>query len=540
MLTGTPVILLREGTERATGKDALHENIAAARAVAESVRSTLGPRGMDKMMVDSLGDVVITNDGATILKTIEIQNPAGKMLAEVAKAQDQECGDGTKSSVILTGELLKRAEELLDERVHATLIVQGYRMAAEQAVKLLREIARPVRRSDTDLLKRIAMTSMMSKGVAGDRELLADLAVRAVDAAVEESGDRLVFDRKNVQIVKRNGEKISDSELLFGHVVQREPARQDMPKSVRNARIAILEAALEVKKTEFGSEIRITEPSQIQSFLDQEAKMLEVMANAVLAAGANVVLVEKGIADPVAQSLSKAGVYAVSRVPRKDLELIAKATGARLTDRAVDLSEAELGQAALVEERRFGEDRLTFLTGAPHARSVSLLIRGGTEHVVDEVERSIVDAISTVGLALEDGLVTTGAGAACAELALRLREYAGSVGGREQMAVRAFADALEIIPSTLAENAGMDTIGTLLELRRRHAEGDLHAGVDVLHGKVSDMREAAVEPLRVGLQILQGATETASMLLRIDDVISSKSSSPGGRGGHPKSRGIEE
>ena len=528
MLAGTPIILLKEGTERATGKDALRENIAAARAVSESIRSTLGPRGLDKMMVTGQGDVVITNDGATILKTMEIQNPAGKMLVEVAKAQDEECGDGTKSSVILTGELLKRAEELLDEKVHPTLIVQGYRIAAERAVKALKEIGRPVRRSDAALLRSIAMTAMMSKGVSGDRAQLADLAVRAVDAVLEERGGRLVFDKGDVQIIKRQGEQVADSELLEGHVVEHEPARKDMPKSVKEARIALLEAPLEIRKTEFGSEIRIQDPAQIQSFLDEEARMLMRMVDAIARSGATVVFVEKGIDDVAAQGLAKASIYAVPRVARKDHELLAKATGGRLVDRAQDLTSEDLGRAALVEERKIGTDHLTLVSGCPNARSVTLLLRGGTEHVVDEAARSVEDAIASVGLALEDGFVVTGAGATAVELARRIRDAAPSIGGREQMAVHAFADALEVLPTTLAENAGMATIDTLIDLRKRHALGEVDAGVDVLRRQVGDMREQAVEPIRVGQQVIEGATETAAMLLRIDDVIASKAASAGG------------
>ncbi len=533
MLTGTPVILLREGTERTTGQDALHENIAAARALADSLRSTLGPRGLDKMLVSSTGDVVITNDGATILKTIEIQNPASKMLAEVAKAQDQECGDGTKTSVILTGELLKHAEELLDERIHPTRIVEGYRIAAARAIRTLASIARPVNRSDTPLLRKIATTSMMSKGIAGDRELLADLAVRAVDAVLEARAGRLVCDKKNVQIVKRNGERVADSELVYGHVVEHERLRPDMPDRVAAARIALLEAPLEVKKPEFGAEIRISDPTKIQGFLDEEERFLLAMVEAVRASGANVLFVEKGIDDLAAEALARAGIYAVRQVARKDLELLARATGARLGDRAGGLEPGDLGRADLVEERTVGEGKVTIVSGAPAARSVTLLLRGGTAHVVDEAERSIEDAVATVAIALEDGEVVTGAGAAAAELAKDLRDFASSVPGREQMAVRAFADALETLPTILAENAGMGTIDTLLEIRRRHALGDVHAGVDVARGRVADMREEAVEPIRVGRQVLQGATETASMLLRIDEVIAAHPTSPDGPPGGP-------
>ncbi len=524
MLAGTPVILLREGTERAQGSEAQNEIIRAARAIADSVRSTLGPRGRDKMLVDSLGDVVITNDGATILKQMEIEHPAAKMLAEVAKAQDQECGDGTKTSVILTGELLHRAEELIAEKVHPTLIVRGYQIAAERALERLEAIARPVGPSDLELLRRIAMTSMISKGVGGYRVELADLAVRAVREVMDTRGTRPVFDRKNVQVVRRQGGDIRDTELIEGHIVEGAGVHSAMPKLVESAKIALFEAPLEVKKTEFNAEIRITESAQVESFLREEERMVQTMVEAIVRSGATVVFAEKGIDDLAAEHLARAGVLALRRVKRSDLELLARATGARLVARPVDIEPTDLGAAARVEERKIGDDRLTLITGCPHAKAVTILIRGGTTHVVEEVDRSLADAIMTVGTALEDGRVVTGAGAAAVELSQHLRDFAASVGGREQMAVEAFADALEIIPVTLAENAGMDTINTLIELRRLHKGGAMQAGVNVQEGTVSNMDEIAVEPIRVDRQILRGATETSTMLLRIDDVISAKRS----------------
>ena len=527
MLAGTPVILLREGTERAQGMDAQKEIIRAARAVADSIRSTLGPRGSDKMLVDSLGDVVITNDGATILQKMEIQHPAAKMLVEVAKAQDQECGDGTKTSVILVGELLRRAEELMEEKVHPTIITRGYQMAAEKALEVLRSIGRPVGLADTELLRRVAMTSMISKGVSGYRTDLATLAVRAVTEVIDERDGGFRFDRKNIQIVKRQGGDIPDSEVVEGHIVEQAAVHPDMPKLVTNARIALVEAAIEVKKTEFASEIRITEASQVQGFLDEEARMVQTMVDAIVRSGANVVFSEKGIDDVAAEHLAKAGVYAVRRTKRTDLELLARATGARLVARPVDIGSDDLGRSGRVEERKIGDDRLTVVTDCPHARAVTLLVRGGSQHVVDEVERSLEDAIMTVGIALEDGQLVTGAGAAAVELASRLREFAVTVGGREQMAVEAFANALEVIPLTLAENAGMDTIDALIELRRQHKAGDVHVGVNVLEGRISRMDDVAVEPLRVDRQVILSATEASVMLLRIDDVVSSRHAAPG-------------
>jgi archaeal chaperonin len=521
MLAGQPVILLREGTEQAKGVDAQKEILRAAQAVAESMRSTLGPRGRDKMMVDSLGDVVITNDGATILKQMEIQHPAGKMVAEVAKTQDQECGDGTKSSVILTGEFLLKAEELLDEKVHPTLIVQGFQIATTKALEYLETLGRPVTRADVDRLRTIAMTSMISKGVSSYREFLANLAVQAVTEVMDEREGTLRFDKKNIQLVKRQGGEIHDSELLDGHIVEQKAIHPDMPKWIDGARIAIFEAPIEVKKTEFSAEIKITEVGQMESFLKEEQQLIQSMVDAIVRSGANVVFTEKGVDDVAAEHLAKAGVYAARRVKHSDVELLARATGARLVARPIDLGPADLGKAARVEERKFGEDSLTLITGCPHAKAVTLLIRGGTPHVVDEVERSLTDAISTVGIALEDGKVVTGAGAIEIELSNRLREFAPSVGGREQMAVEAYATALEVIPATLAENAGMDVIDTLIELRRRHKTGDRNAGVNALAARVDDMATIAVEPLRVDRQVLLGATEAATMLLRIDNVISS-------------------
>ncbi len=532
MLAGTPVILLREGTERRTGRDAQRDSLRAARAVADLIRSTLGPRGMDKMLVGATGDVVITNDGATILKEMELEHPAAKMLAEVAKAQDQECGDGTKSCVILAGELLKQAEELLDEHIHPTLITRGFQLAAEKAVGFLGEMATRVERTDEAQLRRIAETAMFSKGVSGLREELAGLAVRAALEVLDESGGKPRFDRSHIQIVKRQGGDILDSELLEGHILEQEPVHSGMPRVVAGARIALVEGALEARKTEFSAEIRITEPAQVDAFLAEEARLVDAMVKAVQAAGANVLFTEKGIDDVAAEHLARAGIYAVRRAKRKDLELLARASGARLVTRPEDLEAADLGSAERVEDRKIGEDHLTLVTGCPHARAVALLLRGGTEHVLAEVERSMIDAISVVGIALEDRLVTTGAGAAAIDLSLKLRDFAASVGGREQMAVERFAQALEIIPSTLAENAGMDHVNTLIELRRQHKAGNTRAGVDVLHQRVADMDQVVVEPVRVGRQAIEGATEAVTMLLRIDDVIAAKrGAAPGGAAG---------
>ncbi len=533
MLAGQPVILLKEGTEREEGPSAQREILRAARAVADSLRSTLGPRGLDKMLISSVGDVVITNDGATILKEMEIQHPAGKMLAEVAKAQDQECGDGTKTSVILTGELLKNAEELLDEKIHPTVITQGYQIASEKALEFLDELARPVRITDQVLLHTVAMTSMYSKGVAGHAAFLSTLAVRAVTEVAEDRKGRYFFNKKNIQVLKRSGGDLSDSEVIEGHIVDQPAVRPDMPKTVDGARIALLEAAIEVKKTEFNAEIRITEASQMQSFLREEEQSLRTMVDAIVRAGANVVFCQQGIDDVGAEYLANAGIYAVRRAKKEDLELLARATGGRIVSRSVDITPTDLGSAARVEERKYGDDRVTAVTGCTHAKAVTLLVRAGAQHVADEGERSLIDAISTVGLAIEDGKVVTGAGATAVELSARLRNFAATVGGREQIAALAFASALEAIPATLAANAGMDITDTLIELRRRHHGGDIHAGIDVLGGRIADMSTVVIEPLRVNRQEILGATEAATMLLRIDDIFASRSTA-GGPAATPK------
>ncbi len=533
MLTGTPVILLREGSERVEKSEAQRAIIEAARAIADALRSTLGPRGLDKMLVDSMGDVIITNDGASIVQKMEVQHPAGKMLAEVAKATDQEVGDGTKTSVILTGELLRKAEDLMEEKLHPTVITRGYQIAAQRALEHLGTLGRPVDRTETDQLERIAMTSMISKGVAGYRAELAKLAVKAVTRVVDTTDGHVRFDRKNIQIVKRQGGEIHDSELLEGHVLEQETVHSAMPKRVDDARIALVTGGFETKKTEFSEEIKITAVNQIQSFLDEETRLLEAMVDAVRSAGANVVFTEKGIDDLAAEHLSRAGIYAVRRAKHSDLELLARATGAHLVARPIDLAPSDLGSAGRVEERKIGGDRLTLVSGSPKARAVALLVRGGAQHVVDEVERSLIDAIMTIGVALEDGRVVTGAGATAIELSQHLRDYASTVGGREQLAVDAFASALEVVPAALAENAGMDVIDTLIDLRRRHKGGDRHAGVNALEGKVADMDTIAVEPLRVSRQEIQAAAEAATMLLRIDDLIASKRTpaTPPGRPG---------
>jgi thermosome len=519
---GTPILVLKEGTTREKGKTAQNANITAAKAIADAVRSTLGPRGMDKMLVDSMGDVVITNDGVTILKEIDVEHPAAKMLVEVAKTQDQQCGDGTTTAVILAGELLKNAESLVDQNIHPTIIVSGYRLASNKACEILGKIAEKVGIKDKETQHKIAATAIMSKSAAASKDLLADIAVKAVNSVVEERDGKLIADTDNVQIVKKHGGSINDTELVEGVIIDKEVVHPGMPKRVENAKIALLDCALEIKKTEVDAKIEITDPKQLQAFLAEEENMLKRMVDKIKVSGANAVFCQKGIDDLAQHYLAKNNIYAVRRVKESDMKKLAKATGGKLVTRFEDLTKQDLGNAKEVYEKKIGEDQLTFVTGCKEAKSVSILLRGGTEHVVDEMERSIHDALSVVSCALEDGKMITGAGAAATEIALELRDYASTVGGREQMAIESFADAIEVVPRTLAENAGMDPIDILIELRKAHKEGKKTVGVDVLANKISDMKGIVIEPIRVGRQAILSATDAAVMILRIDDVIASK------------------
>ncbi|MCJ2554769.1 MAG: TCP-1/cpn60 chaperonin family protein [Candidatus Thermoplasmatota archaeon] len=532
---GTPILVLKEGTRRDRGKGAQFSNIAAAKAVADAVRSTLGPRGMDKMLVDSLGDVVITNDGVTILKEIDIEHPAAKMLVEVAKTQDEESGDGTTTAVILAGELLKRAEDLIEQNVHPTVIAQGYRMAADTAVETLRGVAKDVDHKDTKRLSEIAQTSMISKSASAHRAHLADVAVRAVRAVAERVGDRWEVDDDNIQVTKKQGGSISDTEVVDGIIVDKERVHPGMPRRVDNAKIALVDTALEVKKTEFDARIEISDPAQLQAFLQEEENMLRTMVDQIKASGANVLFAQKGIDDLAQHFLAKEGVFAVRRVKKSDMEKLAKATGGRVVTKLDELAKDDLGKAKQVYEKKIGDDTMSFVTGAKNPKAVSILVRGGTEHVVDEVERSIEDATSVVAGAIEDGKFVTGGGSSAMEVSLALREYAPSVGGREQMAIEAFADAVEVLPRTLAENAGLDPIDTLIDLRKAHKKGKVHAGVNVFTGKITDMlAQKVLEPIGVGTQAIISATDASVMILRIDDVIAAKTGGapmpPGGEG----------
>jgi len=527
-----PILVLKEGTERETGRGAQKKNIEVAKAIADAVRTTLGPKGMDKMLVDSLGDIVITNDGATILKEIDVAHPVGKMMVEVAKVQDTEVGDGTTTAVVLSGELLHKAEDLLDQNVHPTIITNGYRIAAEKALELLPELG--IKVDSDELLKEIAMTAMTGKNVAEAKEYLADIAVKAVKAVAEEKDGKTVVNVDNIKVEKKQGGGIKDTELIDGVILDKEKVHPRMPKVVKDAKIALINTGFEVKKTEISAKIEITDPSQIQAFLDQEQEEIRKMVEKVKEVGANVVFCQKAIDDIAQHYMAKYGIYAVRRVKKSDMTKLAKATGAKIITNLDDLTPEDLGYAEIVEERKIGEDNMTFVRGCKNPKSVSILIRGGTEHVVDEAERALHDALKVVGVALEDGFAVAGGGAAEIELALRLREYAPSVGGREQLAIEAFADALEIIPRTLAENAGMDAIDIIMKLKAEHQKGNKHAGVDVIEGKISDMVEKKViEPMRVKKQAIESATEVATMILRIDDVIAAKRSETpkGGQGG---------
>jgi thermosome len=538
MMTGQqPIIILREGTTRETGKGAQANNITAARAISEAVKSTLGPKGMDKMLVDSMGDVVITNDGATILKEIDVEHPAAKMLVEVAKAQDESCGDGTTTAVVLTGELLKEAGELFEQNIHPTVINQGYQLAAKKAAEVLHKLAITIKADDTAVLKDIARTSMASKGANAEKDILAEIVVDAVMNVAEKRGTKTFVDLDNIQIQKKQGGGINSTEIIEGIILDKERVHEGMPVTVKKAKIALINMALEVRKTEVDARIQIQDPAQLQAFLDEEEGMIRKMVEKIIASGANVLVCQKGVDDIAQHFLAKAGVYTVRRAKKSDMEKLAKATGAKIVSNLDDLSKNDLGNAGIVEERKIGDDKMTFVTNCKNPKAVSILIRGSTEHVSDELERALHDALSVVKGAIEDGKITPGGGAAAIEIAMSLREYAPSVGGREQMAIEAFADAMEIIPKTLAENAGLDPIDMILEARNAHSKGKKHAGINVLEGKIDDMiKLKVVEPLRVSLQEILAASEAATMIIRIDDVIASKGggSPQGGMpGGYP-------
>jgi thermosome len=539
-LSGQPILILRENASRYIGRDAQRMNIQAARAIAEAVRTTLGPRGMDKMLVDNLGDVIITNDGVTILQEMDVEHPAAKMMVEIAKAQENEVGDGTTTAVMLAGELLKKAEEMLDQDVHPTVIAAGYRKAAEKAGKILDDMATKVSKDDDKILRRIAITSMSSKGSEMKGEKLADLCVQAVKQITEEENGKLVADIDNIKVEKKSGGSSADSELIKGIIIDKDVVHPGMPKRVEKAKIALLACALEVKETETDAEIRITDPQQLKAFLQEEERMLREMVDQIKKTGANVVICQKGIDDVAQHFLAKAGIMVARRVKESDMEKLVRATGGKEVTNLKDLTADDLGSAALVEERKVAGDEMIFIEGCKDPKAVSLLVRGGTEHVVDEVERAVHDSISVVSAAIEDGKIVAGGGAPETEVAKQLREYAETVGGREALAVKAFADALEIVPRTLAENAGLDPIDILVQLRADHGKPNgKDMGLDVFSGKVTNtMKLGIVEPLRVKTQAIKSASEAAEMILRIDDVIAAGKLERGGGGeGMPEGMG---
>jgi len=540
-LGGTPVLILKEGSERTRGKDAQSRNILAAKTIAAAVRSTLGPKGMDKMLVDSMGDVVITNDGATILREMDIEHPAAKMMVEIAKTQDDEVGDGTTSAVVIGGELLKKAEDLLEQEVHPTLIVAGYRLAAEKAYEILKELALDVTPDDTETLKKIATTSMTGKGAEVARELLTDLTVEAIRAIGEKGGK---IDTDHIKLEKKTGGSKEDTVLVKGMVIDKERVHPGMPKLVEDAKIALINSALEIEKTEVDAKIEITSPDQMKAFLDEEEKMLKSMVDKVKESGANVLFCQKGIDDLAQHYLAKEGIMAVRRVKESDMKKLASATGGKVLTTLEEIRPEDLGYAGTVEERKIGGEEMIFVENCKNPKSVSILLRGGTEHVVDELERGMNDALRVTACAVEDGKYVAGGGATEIELALKLRDYAATVGGREQLAIQAFADAVEVIPRSLAENAGLDPIDMLVALRSAHEAGNKYAGLDVYKGEPTDMLKAnVIEPLRIKTQALSSATESATMVLRIDDVIASspqKTPSGGGPQGGPGMEGMEE
>jgi len=520
-----PLIVLSEESQRTSGKDAQSMNITAGKAVAESVRTTLGPKGMDKMLVDSTGNVVVTNDGVTILDEMDIEHPAANMIVEVAQTQEDEVGDGTTTAVVIAGELLTKAEDLLDQDIHATILAQGYRQAAERAKEILEDMAIEVSEDDTDLLEQIAATAMTGKGAESAKDTLAALVVDAVRAVADEDE----IDTDNIKVEKVVGGSIDESELVEGVIVDKERVHDNMPYAVEDADVALLDTAIEVPETELDTEVNVTDPDQLQQFLDQEEKQLKEMVDTIVDAGADVVFCQKGIDDMAQHYLAQEGVLAVRRAKKSDVKALSRATGARVVSNIDDITSEDLGFAGSVAEKDIGGDQRIFVEDVEDARAVTLILRGGTDHVVDEVERAIEDSLGVVSVTLEDGQVLPGGGAPETQLALGLRDYADSVGGREQLAVEAFADAIDVVPRTLAENAGLDPIDSLVDLRSKHADGGTTAGLDAYTGEVVDMEDdGVVEPLRVKTQAVESATEAAVMILRIDDVIAAGDLKGGG------------
>jgi thermosome len=533
--SGQPVLILKEGTSRSRGKEAQRNNIMAARIIGEVLKTTLGPRGMDKMLVDSLGDITITNDGAAILKEIEVEHPAAKMMVEIAKTQDDMVGDGTTTAVVLASELLKKAEELLDQNIHPTILVAGYRKATQKAIEVIEKIAVPIDVEDRKTMMKVALTSMGGKAVGGAKERFAEIAIEAVKQIAEKRGDTIIADIDNIQLVKKTGKSLIETQLVRGIIVDKEVVHPGMPRKKENAKIALLDSALEIEKTEMSAEIRIRDPNQMKAFLDQEDRMLKDMVTKIKASGADVVFCQKGVDDMVQHYLAKEGIMAARRIKESDMEKLARATAGKVTSNLDDLNAQDLGFAGLVEERKIGEDKMIFVEKCKDPHSVAILIRAGLERMVDEAERAMIDALSVVSDVTENNKIVAGGGAVEIEVAKELRKYATKVGGREQLAIEAFAGAMEIIPRALTENAGFEPIDVLVELRSAHdKETGKYKGINVFTGKVENsIDNGVVEPIVVKIQGIKSAAESASMILRIDDVITSKApkGGPGGPGG---------
>ncbi|MCS7126754.1 MAG: TCP-1/cpn60 chaperonin family protein [Aigarchaeota archaeon] len=519
-LGGQPVIILKEGTTRTRGRTAQKNNIAAAKIISEIVKTTLGPKGMDKILVDSIGDVIVTNDGATILEKMDVEHPAAKMIIEVAKTQDSTVGDGTTTAVVLAGELLKHAEELIEQKIHPSTVISGYKKSLDIALEELKKVGRPVKLEDKETLKKIVMTALASKSLGFATDHIASLAIDSVLRVVEDRDGKLVADKDSIQIVKKIGKSLLESQLVHGIIVDKEVVHPAMPKRVVNAKIALISAPFEIEKTEFSAEIRIRDPLKIKEFLDEETRILKEMVDKVVAVGANVVFCQKGIDDLAQFFLAKAGILAVRRVKASDMEKLAKATGAKIVTNFEDLTEKDLGRAGLVEEVKIGEDRMVFVQECPNPKAVSVLIRAGLERQLDEAERAFNDAIMNMITLVSNLNYVPGGGAIEETLALRIRREASKYPGREQLAMMAFAEALESIPRTLAENAGLEPVEILTELRAKHEKDGHGYGIEVFSGKVVDMySQGVLEPVKVKEQALKSSFEAAAMILRIDDVI---------------------
>jgi thermosome len=538
---GVPVMVLKEGSQRTTGADARRSNIMAAKVIAEILSTSLGPRGMDKMLIDAFGDVTITGDGAAILKEMEVQHPAAKLLIEVAKAQDAEVGDGTTTAVVVAGRLLELAEELLDEGIHPTIIIDGYKKAMDYAIQVANEIAQPINVEDKNQLALVAMNSLSSKIVAEARDYLAKVAVDASAIAVEKVNGKYNLDLDWIKLEKKKGQSLAETQLIQGIVLDKEVVHPGMPKRVANAKIAVLDAPLEIEKPEWTTKISVSSPDQIKAFLEEESNILKSYVDKLAEVGANVVITQKGIDEVAQHYLAKRGIMAVRRVKRSDIEKLAKATGAKIVTSIKDIKPEDLGTAGLVEERKVGEEKMVFVEQCPNPRAVTILIRGAADRVLDEAERSMQDALHVIRDLYREPKIVPGGGAFEMEIARRIREWGRKLPGKEQLSVLKFAEALEHVPTILALTAGLDPVDAIAELRRRHDSGEVDAGVDVLNGKVANMLKLnIVDPLLVKKQVIRSAAEAAIMILRIDDIVAAAQTKAGGGGKSKSETGGEE